>query len=353
MRKSTMMLTGACALAIACYTACSIGEKGAGTLTVDPTARSLFQPLPAVVESKTNAITEDKIVLGRILFYETRLSRSQQISCNSCHELKNYGVDGQPTSDGHKGLRGDRNSPTVYNAAGHFVQFWDGRAADVEEQARGPVLNPVEMAMKSEKEVVAVLKTIPEYVELFRKAFPEDKDPVTYENMAKAIGAFERKLLTPARWDRYLRGENDALTPEEKAGFNTYVGTGCQTCHLGTYVGGNLYQKLGLAKPWPDNSDPGRLKTTKNESDRLVFKVPSLRNVEKTGPYFHNGRVGTIDEAVANMAEFQLGKKLTGAEVKSIVVWLKSLTGELPAEYTKEPTLPRSTGNTPKADLSD
>jgi cytochrome c peroxidase len=171
--------------------------------------------------------------------------------------------------------------------------------------------------------------------------------------MAKAIGAFERKLLTPARWDKYLRGDENALTPEEKAGFNAFVATGCQTCHAGAYVGGNHYQKLGLAKPWPDASDPGRQKATKNEADRLVFKVPSLRNVEKTGPYFHNGKVGTLDEAVASMAEFQLGRKLTDTEVKSIGTWLKSLTGELPVEYIKEPSLPKSTVKTPKPDLSE
>ena len=192
-----------------------------------------------------------------MLYYEPRLSKGQDISCNSCHMLDKYGVDLQPTSDGHKGKQGDRNSPTVYNAAGHFVQFWDGRAADVEEQAKGPVMNPVEMAMPSEKRVVAVLKSIPEYVELFKQAFPEDKDPVSYRNMARAIGAFERKLVTPSRWDKFLRGDSRALTNEEKAGFNLFMETGCQACHMGTYLGGNMYQMLGLAKPWPDASDPG------------------------------------------------------------------------------------------------
>jgi cytochrome c peroxidase len=194
---------------------------------------------------------------------------------------------------------------------------------------------------------------MPEYVEAFKGAFPEDKDPVTYDNMGKAIGAFERKLATPSRWDKFLRGDPIALTAAEKTGFNTFVEVGCQTCHVGRYVGGNLYQRLGVAKPWPDATDPGRQKVTRSEADRLVFKVPSLRNIEKTGPYYHNGKVATLQEAVSKMAEYQLGKSLSPAQLDSITVWLKSLTGELPAELIKEPVLPKSTARTPKPDLSD
>ncbi len=321
--------------------------------SVDPVKMQLFAPLPEIMASQTNPVTEEKVALGRMLYYETRLSKSHQISCNSCHMLNKYGVDGQPTSDGHKRQKGDRNSPTVYNAAGQFVQFWDGRAADVEAQAKGPVMNPVEMAMPSEKEVIAVLKSMPEYVEAFKKAFPDDKDPVTYDNMAKAIGAFERKLVTPSRWDKFLRGDQAALTVEEKDGFNTLVDAGCQTCHAGTYVGGNLFQKLGSTKPWPDTTDPGREKVTKSEADRMIFKVPSLRNIEKTGPYFHNGKIESLDQAISTMAEYQLGKTLGDAQVKSISAWLKSLTGELPADYIKEPVLPKSTSKTPQPDLTD
>jgi cytochrome c peroxidase len=322
------------------------------TVTVDPVKLKLFQPLPESVPSSTNQITDDKVALGRMLYYETRLSKSQQISCNSCHLLDQYGVDGQSTSDGHKGKTGDRNSPTVYNAAGHFVQFWDGRAADVEEQAKGPVMNPIEMAMTSQKQVVATLKSMPEYVEAFQKAFPGEKDPIGYENMARAIGAFERKLVTPSRWDKFLRGDSQALTNEEKKGFNVFMETGCQACHAGTYLGGNLYQILGLVKPWPDTSDPGREKVTKNAADRMVFKVPGLRNVAETKPYYHNGKVQTLEEAVSRMAEYQLGKILDEGQVRSIVTWLKALTGEIPAEYIKMPVLPKSTNKTPKPDLS-
>jgi cytochrome c peroxidase len=315
---------------------------------VDPARLQAFGALPDTVPPKTGQLTEEKIALGRMLYYEPRLSAEQKTSCNSCHGLDKYGVDGQPTSDGHKGQTGTRNSPTVYNAAGHFVQFWDGRAADVEEQAKGPVMNPVEMAMPSEAHVIAVLRSMPEYVEAFRKAFPGDKDPVSFDNMAVAIGAFERKLLTPARWDKFLRGDQAALTPEEKAGFNTFVAVGCTACHAGTYVGGNLFQKMGLMKPYPDQSDPGRFQVTKAESDRMFFKVPSLRNVEKTGPYFHNGKVARLEQAVAEMGEYELGRQLSQAEVRSIVTWLKALTGELPAEYIKPPVLPKSTARTPK-----
>jgi cytochrome c peroxidase len=319
-------------------------------VTVDPAKLQLFQPLPEVMAADANPITDEKVTLGRMLYYEPRLSKSQDISCNSCHLLDKYGVDNEQTSEGHKGQRGDRNAPTVYNAAGHFVQFWDGRAADVEAQAKGPVMNPVEMAMPSEKEVVVVLNSMPEYKEAFKRAFPDEKSPISYDNMAKAIGAFERKLVTPSRWDKFLRGDQAALTNEEKTGFNTYMETGCQACHAGAYLGGNLYQRLGVMKPWPDSSDPGREKVTKSEADRMVFKVPSLRNVERTTPYYHNGQIETLEQATSRMAEYQLGKTLSDAQVKSIVTWLKTLTGDMPAEYIKAPELPKSTRTTPKPD---
>ncbi|MFH0954431.1 MAG: cytochrome c peroxidase, partial [Verrucomicrobiota bacterium] len=246
----------------------------------------------------------------------------------------------------------DRNSPSVYNAAGHFVQFWDGRAADVEEQAKGPVLNPVEMAMASEKIVVATLESMPEYVDAFKKAFPNDPRPVTYDNMAKAIGAFERRLMTPSRWDAFLKGDQTALTPEERMGFNLFTEAGCQTCHAGAFMGGSSYQRLGAVKPYPRAEDPGRFKVTQQESDRFVFKVPSLRNVEKTGPYFHDGRVASLETAVREMAEYQLGRNLSEQEVGRIVAFLRVLTGRLPEDYIKAPTLPKSTAKTPKPDLS-
>ena len=313
----------------------------------------MMAPLPQVMISESNPLTEEKVDLGRMLYYEPRLSRSQSVSCNSCHPLSNYGADGKPVSPGHKGLTGSRNSPSVYNAAGHMAQFWDGRAADVEEQAKGPVTNPVEMAMPSEHSIIAVLQSMPEYVAAFHRAFPMEKDPVTFDNMAKAIGAFERRLVTPSRWDTYLRGDDRALSAEEQAGWREFMHTGCQTCHNGPYVGGSMHQKLGVQKPWPDASDLGRFQVTRLPADRMVFKVASLRNVEKTGPYFHNGKVASLEEAVRLMAEHQLGARLSEPQARSIAAWLKSLTGRIPAEYVRPPALPPSTARTPKPDISD
>ncbi|HVX66054.1 MAG TPA: cytochrome c peroxidase [Bryobacteraceae bacterium] len=319
---------------------------------INQPALKMFAPLPKEVQNSKNPLSEGKIELGRMLYYEPRLSKSQEVSCNTCHLLDRYGADGEPVSTGHNGLKGNRNSPTVYNAAGHFVQFWDGRAPDVEQQAKGPVTNPVEMAMSSESTVIAVLKSIPEYVAAFQKAFPGQDDPVTFDNMAAAIGAFERKLVTPSRWDKFLQGDAAALTAAEKAGFNKFVDAGCAACHNGAYVGGMLYQKIGVVKPWSQDSDPGRYGVTKQEGERGVFKVPSLRNIEKTGPYFHTGKVPQLDGAVALMSEYQTGRALSGDDIQAIVTWLRSLTGEIPADYVKKPALPRSTARTPLPDRS-
>jgi len=319
-------------------------------ITIDPAALTAFAPLPDAVPAAQGGATEEMVNLGRLLFFEPRLSKSQKISCNSCHDLVTYGVDNQTTSDGHKGQKGDRNSPTVYNAAAHFAQFWDGRAADVEAQAKGPVLNPVEMAMPAEPVVVKVLMSMPEYVEAFKRAFPNEKKPVTYDNMARAIGAFERKLLTPSRWDTFLKGDKNALTPEEQVGFKTFTDAGCQTCHAGALLGGSFYQKLGVAKPFPRSADPGREKVTKIAGDRGVFKVPSLRNIERTSPYFHDGATAGLDQAVRDMGEYQLGRTLTAEETTRIIDFLKVLTGAIDPEFTRAPALPKSSATTPKPD---
>jgi len=324
----------------------------AAAAEIDPARLRTFRPLPEVMPSAKNPITEAKVTLGRLLYYETRLSKNHDVSCNSCHSLTGYGVDQQPLSDGHKGLKGSRNAPTVYNAAGHVAQFWDGRAPDVEEQAKGPVMNPVEMAMTSDKAVVAVLKSMPEYLAAFKKAFPGQADPVTFDNMAKAIGVFERRLVTPSRWDKLLKGDKSALTDQEKAGFNKFVEVGCASCHRGTYLGADSYQKLGLVKPWTHTSDLGRYAVTKKDTDKLVFKVPALRNIEKTGPYYHDGSVKTLEDAVRLMAEYQNGRQLKPEEIRSIVTFLKTLTGQIPLEYVKQPVLPKSTPATPKPDPS-
>jgi cytochrome c peroxidase len=354
MRKSLalfVLLLGVCAaLAGGCSKEAPAPPVEQPKITIDPSELTAFAPLPDEVPAAGSAATADLVALGKMLYFEPRLSKSQKISCNSCHDLATYGVDNQPTSDGHKGQLGDRNSPTVFNAAAHFVQFWDGRAPDVEAQAKGPVLNPVEMAMPAEPVVVKVLESMPEYVDLFQKAFPNEKKPVSYDNMAKAIGAFERKLMTPSRWDKYLKGDKTALTQEEMAGFKTFNAVGCRTCHAGALLGGSFYQKMGVAKPFPRSSDAGREKVTKDAADQGVFKVPSLRNIEKTGPYFHDGKTPGLDEAVRDMGEYQLGRPLTAEETKQIIDFLKVLTGEIDPELIKPPTLPPSTARTPKPD---
>jgi cytochrome c peroxidase len=311
-------------------------------------AKLIFKPLPKQYDSKENPITPAKVELGRQLYFETRLSKNQQISCNSCHVLSKYGVDNEPTSPGHKGQRGGRNSPTVFNAGSHIAQFWDGRAATLEAQAKGPVLNPIEMAMADEASVVKVLESIPGYAPMFKKAFPGEKSPITYDNMAKAIGAFERTLVTPSRFDKYLGGDEKALTDEEKKGLQTYINTGCTMCHVGENLGGATYQKLGLMKPVAGLKDTGRFEVTKNEADKFFFKVPSLRNVEKTAPYLHDGSLKTLEETVAFMGEYQLNRKLPREDVAAITAFLKSLTGELPAKAIAEPKALAAGKDTPK-----
>jgi cytochrome c peroxidase len=304
-----------------------------------------FGTLPDTFPSEDNPITEEKVKLGRMLYYDKRFSKDNSISCNSCHMLDEYGVDRRPTSPGHDDTRGPRNSPTVYNAAGHISQFWDGRAADVEEQAKGPVLNPIEMGMPSKEKVNEQLTQIDGYPKLFKKAFPEQANPANFDNMAKAIGAFERKLTTPGSdWDKFLKGDDSAMTEKQLKGFLTFRETGCDTCHTGELVGGSMYQKLGLVKPWPDKEDLGRYEVTEKESDKMKFKVPSLRNVTETAPYYHDGSIESLEKAVRKMAVHQLGKELSDQQVEYIIAYLESLTGEIPSDYVEKPTLPGNQG---------
>ena len=310
-----------------------------------------FAPLPADMASAENPSTDEKVALGRMLYFEARLSKNHDVSCNSCHALDKFGVDGQPFSKGHKGQLGGRNSPTVYNAALQLAQFWDGRAPTVEEQAKGPVLNPVEMALPDAKAAEKVLASMPEYVDAFKKAFPGDKNPVSFDNMAKAIGAFERTLVTPGKFDKYLAGDEKALNDAEKKGLQAFISAGCLSCHMGEAVGGSQYQKLGLVTPVPGLKDNGRFDVTKKDADKFVFRVPSLRNVAKTAPYMHDGSVKTLPEAVTFMAKHQLGKELKKDEVDSIVTFLNALTGELP-KGIEAPKALASGKDTPKPDPS-
>lgn len=319
-------------------------------------AKAFFGSIPEVVDNPENPVTPEKVYLGKMLFYDPRLSKSGFISCNSCHNLATYGVDNLPTSIGHMWAVGPRNAPTVYNAALQVAQFWDGRAKDLEEQAGGPILNPIEMAIPSKEEAVKRIKSIPEYVELFKKAFPKDKDPVTYENIAKAIAAFERTLMTPSRFDRFVKGDSKALSDFEKKGLELFIKVGCSNCHNGPNFGGNAFMRFGqFADYWRSVMpyvtrevptipvDLGRFAVTKKESDMFVFKVPSLRNITKTYPYFHDGSVWNLEDAVKIMAETQNGISLKEDEVKAIVAFLGSLTGEIPKHALELPVLPAST----------
>ncbi len=323
-------------------------------------AQTFFKPLPKIVDNPENKVTPEKVELGKMLYFDPRLSKSGFISCNSCHNLASYGVDNLPTSIGHKWQLGPRNAPTVLNAAIHSAQFWDGRAKDVEEQAKGPIVNPKEMASPSEMFVVERIKSIPEYVELFKKAFPDDKEPVNYDNIAKSIAAFERTLMTPSRFDRFLEGDINALTKEEQEGLKMFIEVGCIACHRGAGVGGDMFQKFGIVKPYFEvikykdkkKVDTGRYEITKNEADKYVFKVPSLRNVTRTAPYFHDGSVWELERAVEIMGEIQLGRKLNKDEINKIVAFLKSLEGEIPDEALKLPVLPPYTSGTSKPDVN-
>lgn len=309
-------------------------------------AHGLFGELPEIAENPKNEITDEKVVLGKTLYYDTRLSLDGNNSCNSCHNLSTYGVDNKPTSEGDKGGFGDRNSPTVYNAAFHFAQFWDGRAKDVEEQAGGPILNPVEMAIPDKEFLIEKLSKVEGYDNLFKAAFPEDEKPLTYDNIQNAIGAFERTLVTPSRFDEYIAGNEKAITEEEKEGLNNFINAGCITCHSGNNLGGSMFQKFGLfGNYWEatgsEKIDDGKFAATGVESDKYFFKVPGLRNIEKTGPYFHDGSVSDLGEAVRIMGKLQLNKDLSDEEVASIVTFLKTLTAEIDEEIIKAPEMPQ------------
>ena len=338
-----------CLLVVACKPAPSPAPAPAQTppRTLQRENLGMFGVLPEVFADPSHPATDAQVALGQMLFHDKRLSQNQTISCDTCHDLEKFGVDGKPTSPGHKGQLGSRNSPTVLNAAGQFVQFWDGRAKDVEEQAKGPILNPVEMAMASSETVMAVLRGVPGYLPAFHAAFPGEADPVTYDNLGRAIGAFERKLVAKSRWDKFLAGDDAALTEAEKAGALTFIETGCVACHNGVLVGGGMYQKAGVVKPWPSQRDTGRAGVTKKPEDEMVFKVPSLRNVAKTAPYFHDGSAGTLADAIRTMAEHQLGKKLDAAQVTAIAAFLGALTGDAPPALLKVPPLPPTVAPAP------
>ncbi len=313
-------------------------------------AQRLFKAIPTAVPMvKDNAITPAKIELGKKLFFDPRLSASEIISCNSCHNLGTGGVDVGPTSIGHGWQKGPRRAPTVLNAVFNFAQFWDGRAEDLKAQAKGPVQASVEMNA-TPGHVIATLNSMPPYVEEFAKAFPGDAAPVSFDNMAKAIEAFEATLITPhSRFDQYLTGNGEALSIDEKKGLGLFITKGCATCHNGVNLGGNAYYPFGVVeKPNADvlpPGDKGRFVVTKTASDEYVFRVAPLRNVALRAPYFHSGQVWDLKQAVAIMGTDQLGEALSDQDVDAITSFLATLTGEQPKiEY---PVLPPRTATTP------
>jgi cytochrome c peroxidase len=292
-------------------------------------ALGLFGP-PLETPPATDAATAAQVALGRTLYHETLLSRDRKVSCSSCHPLDSWGTTNHPPSTGTATRTSRLDIPTVYNAAAEVDLFWDGRAHDVEAQARESIKSPLEMAMPDEAAVVARFKESAKYQAAFQAAFPSEADPVTFGNVARALAAFERRLVTPSRWDQFLRGKRDAISAEEKQGFATFVEKGCSDCHNGVAVGGRMFQVAGEVKPWPLQSDSGRYSTTRKTEDLFVFRVPQLRNIEKTGPYFDTGVINDLSEAVRLMARYQRGMNLSEKDVEGIVAWLKTLTGEVP-----------------------
>ncbi len=330
------------------------GSKGAVTGGMEPLLQSALDAgmLPIPYELKVmegNPSSPEKIELGKLLYFDPRLSKSQLLSCNTCHNVGFGGDDYQETSLGHGWAKGPRNSPTVFNSVYNTSQFWDGRAADLKEQAKGPIQASVEMAATPEY-VVEVLKSIPEYVEEFKLAFPGEADPVTFDNVAATIALFEATLTTPnAPIDKYLRGDLAALNSDQKAGLAVYIDQGCVSCHTGVNLGGDGYFEFGVFES-PDADvvagDKGRFALTQAEGDEFAFKAPTLRNIEYTAPYFHTGKVWSLAEATQLMSSSQLGIELSEENVNQLLSLMDAFTGEQP--QIMYPTLPPSTDNTPK-----
>lgn len=308
-------------------------------------ARQIFGPLQKAMVSEKNPITPEKITLGKMLFYETRISIDGTVSCVRCHPIGFYAADGLKKSIGNNCKLNPRNAPTIFNAAGQISEHWIGNRTDVEDQAKQAVIGPPSFGMLSYEAVEHKLKRIKGYAPLFVKAFPGQKDPVNVDNFAKAIGAFERTLVTPSHFDAFVKGDQDALTDPEKRGLKRFIETGCITCHSSAYVGGQMYQKFGLFEPYwqytkSKDIDEGRYVVTKDKSDKYVFKVPVLRNVGMTPPYFHDGSVDRLYDAIWIMGKVQLAKSLTDQQVEEVISFLKSLTGEIPKDALKVPLLP-------------
>lgn len=308
-------------------------------------AKQVFGQLPKVIESDKNPVTPEKVKLGKILFYETRISSDGTVSCSKCHPFSLYGADGLPKAIGNQCKINQRNSPTVLNAAGQISAHWIGNRTGVEDQAKQSVTGPASFGMPSYAAVEEKLREITGYGPLFKEAFPGDANAVTIDNFAKAIGAFERTLVTTSPFDAFLAGNQQAMNEREKKGLKTFMDVGCSGCHSGVYVGGQMYVKFGLVDSYwkytkSDPIDEGKFTVTGYESEKYFFKVPVLRNVAKTSPYFHDGSVGSLERAEWIMGKIQIGRELSKEELGDINAFLKSLTGEIPRDALIVPLLP-------------
>ncbi|MDE2365351.1 MAG: cytochrome-c peroxidase [Betaproteobacteria bacterium] len=308
-----------------------------------PPAQAADEPIQPIEAYKPK--NPKMVELGEMLFFDPRLSKSGFISCNSCHNLSMGGSDNLPSSIGHKWHQGPINAPTVLNSSMNLAQFWDGRAKDLKDQAGGPIANPGEMAF-SHALTVDVLRSIPQYRTRFKQVFGSDQ--INIGMVTDAIAAFEETLVTPdSRFDKWLKGDKTAINQTEADGYKLFKESGCVSCHNGPAVGGASYQKMGVHEPYKTTSKAeGRMAVTGKEADRFMFKVPTLRNVELTYPYFHDGAAATLEEAVDTMGRLQLGRKFTKDENAKIVAFLKTLTGKQPD--IKLPILPPSTNETPR-----
>jgi cytochrome c peroxidase len=324
--------------------------QGAAASDLRERAQDMFAPLPSTVPAlNDNIITEEKVDLGKALFFDPRMSASGVFSCNSCHNLATGGDDNMETSIGHAWQKGPRNSPTVLNAVFNEAQFWDGRAADLAEQAKGPVQAGVEMANTPDN-VVATLNSMPQYMEWFEESFPGEAAPVSFDNFAKAIEAYEATLITPAPFDAWLNGDDGAMTGDQVAGLELFMEKGCAACHNGVNLGGNGYYPFGLIeKPGADvlpPDDRGRYAVTETADDSYVFRASPLRNIDQTAPYFHSGKVWDLKVAVQIMGTSQLGTEINDQEADQIVAFLGALTGKMPEVVY--PVLPAETLQTPR-----
>lgn len=316
-------------------------------------ARDIFSPIPATPPSMLGVThAAEKLELGKMLYFEPRLSASHLISCNTCHNVGLAGADLQETSVGHSWKKGPRNAPTVLNAVFNSSQFWDGRAKNLTEQAKGPIQAAVEMNNKPEK-VIETVQSMPDYVNRFAAAYPESANPVTFDNIAETIALFESQLITPdAPFDRFLKGDGKALTDAERSGLALFMDSNCVSCHNGMNLGGKAFFRFGVqVKPAAEllADDTGRFKVTGKEGDKFVFRVPTLRNIGLTAPYFHSGKTWNLADATRIMAKSQLDLDLTPPEVQHLESFLLTLTGKQPEVI--HPLLPASTPKTPRPEL--